>query len=210
MKNFRGCLLTILAVVGGLILLVVLLFVGGGAYGQWRMAQVTQDLASLARELGYTPDTHLHHEVGVRDVNIISGAAYCEAKLYYTTPMHLAEFTDRLNDLKPETKAFRSEIKVFNLPNAIPSLTTQTTDPQLAVSPAEQKSATEYGWMLYSGDYKEEYISFYDTTDLNVVLEDTGLRIVDNIIKLHINAGIFPIWMRCPMTFTDIPLPPFD
>ena len=53
MKSFRSCLIIFLAVVASLILLIVLLFVGGGIYGQWRMAQVTQDLASLAYNLSF-------------------------------------------------------------------------------------------------------------------------------------------------------------
>lgn len=54
MKTFRSCLFMTVAAVGGPILLVVLLFVGGEYYGRWRTAQVTQGLASLAREFGYT------------------------------------------------------------------------------------------------------------------------------------------------------------
>lgn len=210
MKSFRSCLIISLAVIGGLILLVVLLFVGGRFYGQWRMAQVTQDLASLAHELGYTPDAHLQHKIGIRDTNLVTGSSYCEAKLYYTTTISLVEFTERLNRLKPETKEFRSEIKIFNLSNAIPSLTIHITAPQLVTSPTEQKFAIEYGWMLYSSNYKEEYISFYDTTDLNVIIEDSGRQIMGNVIELHINAGIFPIWMWCPHISSEKPEPPFD
>jgi hypothetical protein len=55
MKSFRSCLIIFLAVVASLILLVVLLFVGGRTYGQWRMAQVTQDLASWPETLGTRP-----------------------------------------------------------------------------------------------------------------------------------------------------------
>lgn len=70
MKTFRSCLFMTVAAVGGPILLVVLLFVGGDFYGRWRTAQVTQGLASLARELGYTADDHLHHEIVMMNLRL--------------------------------------------------------------------------------------------------------------------------------------------
>ena len=48
----------------------LVLFVLGNVYAQLRMAQVTWELVALARELGYTSDTHLHHEMKMRDTNI--------------------------------------------------------------------------------------------------------------------------------------------
>lgn len=88
---------------GGSILLVVLLFVSGDLYRRWRTAQVTQGLASLAREYGYTADDHLHHETVKRDVNLVSGGGICYAKPSFTTSMSVGEFTDRLNQVRPET-----------------------------------------------------------------------------------------------------------
>jgi hypothetical protein len=84
MKSF----LTWLGIPISLILLVVLLFVGGRFYGQWRMAQVTQDLASLARELGYTPGSHMYHKIVKRDVNLVTGSGYCGVVLIFSTSMN--------------------------------------------------------------------------------------------------------------------------
>lgn len=47
----------------------LVLFVLGNVYAQLRMAQVTWELVTLARELGYTSDTHLHHEMKMRDTD---------------------------------------------------------------------------------------------------------------------------------------------
>ena len=88
--KFLRVSLTILA---GLILLVVLLLIGGRVYGQWRMNQVTQDLASLARELGYTPDAHLHHEITVRDVSLVTGSAYCSISWKWWRFSHLGDLS---------------------------------------------------------------------------------------------------------------------
>ena len=83
--------------------ILLVLFVLGNVYAQLRMAQVTWELVALARELGYTSDTHLHHEMKMRDTNIVSGSSYCIAKLYYTTSMSAAEFAERLGQVLPET-----------------------------------------------------------------------------------------------------------
>ena len=209
MKSFRSCLIIFLAVVASLILLVVLLFVGGRTYGQWRMAQVTQDLASLARDLGYTPDTHLHHRIAVRDVSIITGSAYCEAKLYYTTPMSPAEFTERVNQSEPEAKEKRREDLVFNLSGVIPSLTVRGGDPQAATPTSQSEPMMIYLWTLRDRSYKT-YLSFYDATNLSATMEHEGQQIKGNIIELSMEGGLFPIWVDCPGTFRDAPDAPFD
>ena len=109
MKSFLTCL----AIPVGLPILIVLLFVGGRFYGQWRMAQMAEDLASLARELGYTPDDHLRHEIAQWDPNLVTGSAHCGVYLYFTTPMSVAKFTDRLNQVWPET----TDRRFADLPN---------------------------------------------------------------------------------------------
>jgi hypothetical protein len=189
--------------------ILLLIFVSGNIYAQWRMAQVTQDLASLARELGYTPDAHLHHEITVRDVSIIMGSAYCVAKLYYTTPMDLAEFTERLNQLKPETKEIRLQNMIFELSGLIPGLKVYAAD-FLPPTPASQREPPMmYRWIVHDRNHKTN-VMFYDTTNLNVQVHYGGRRIEGNIAQVYANGGVFPIWMNCPATSSDTPAPPFD
>ncbi len=201
-------LLTCLAIPVGLISLIVLLFVGGRFYGQWRMAQVTQDLASLARELSYTPDAHLHHEITARDVNIVSGAAFCEANLYYVTSLTLAEFTGRLNGLEPETKDLRRDDLLFDLSGVIPGLRVHDADSQTATSTSQNDPMMLYRWTLLDSSHKA-YITFYDTTNLHAMMEHEGQEVRGNIIRLSMEGGIFQMWIGCPAKFSDAPDAPF-
>jgi hypothetical protein len=208
MKPFLTCLIIFLVVVGGLILLVVVLFVGGGAYGTSRMEQATQDLASLARKLGYMPDAHVYHEITGSTTNLVTGSAYCVAFLYYTTPMNLSEFTKQLNQLEPETKEMRLENKTFELSRVIPSLTMDTTDDR-AITPSSQRHPVFIYTWLPNRRFKTS-VSFYDTTNLNAKMEDDGRQVEGNVVKLRVEGGLFPIWMLCPATFNDTPASPFD
>ena len=201
----RSCL-GWLAWVFGVLLLIFMLSNG---YAQWRMAQVTQDLAAFARELGYTPGTHLHHEITVRDVSIVTGSAYCEARLYFTTPMSPAEFTARLSQAEPEAKEKRLEDRVFNLSGVIPGLTVRPTAPQATPPTSQREPMMIYWWLLRDRSYKT-YVSFYDTTTLRATMEHEGQQVKDSIIELGIEGGIFPIWVNCPGTFSDTPAAPFD
>lgn len=209
MKPFLTCLIIFLVVVGGLILLVVVLFVGGGAYGTSRMEQATQDLASLARELGYTPDAHVYHEITGSTTNLVTGSAYCVAYLYYTTPMNLSEFTKRLNQLEPETKEMILQDRVFNLSRVIPSLTMHATESQATTPSLQRDPVLIYTWLPNSRRFKTS-VSFYDTTNLNATMEDDGRRVEGNVVELRVEGGLFPIWMLCPATFNDTPASPFD
>jgi hypothetical protein len=205
MKSFRSCLLISLSVVGGLILLVVLLFVGGRVYGQWRMAQVTQELDALARDLGYTPGAHLHHRIAVRDVNIISGSAYCEVKLYYTTSMNAAEFTERLNQLLPETESTgRVEGNNTNLYTLL-DLTMNGIETWKWQNLSAREPMSVYHWPL-----SDRNAELYETMYLSGAVEYKGNRIKGNVVRLFTNGGVFPIWMQCPATFNDTPDVPFD
>lgn len=209
MKPFLTCLIIFLVVVGGTILLVVVLFAGGGAYGTSRMEQATQDLASFAKELGYMPDAHLYHEITGSTTNLVTGSAYCVAILYYTTPMNLGEFTERLNQLESETKEMRLQDRVFDLSRVIPGLTVDATDTRASIPSLQRYPVPIYTWLPNSRRFKTS-VSFYDTTNLNATMEDDGRRVEGNVVKLRVDGGLFPIWMLCPATFNDTPAQPFD
>jgi hypothetical protein len=201
----RSCLGWFVWVFGVLLLI----FVSGNVYAQVRMAQVTRDLASLARELGYTPDTYLHYEITVRDVSIITGSAYCVAKLYYATPMDLVEFTERLNQLEPETKEIRLQNMIFDLSGLIPGLKVYATD-FLPTTPASQREPPMmYRWIVHDRSHKTNVV-FYDTTNLNVQMQYGGRRVEGNIAQIYTEGGAFPIWMNCRTTSSDTSAPPFD
>ena len=188
--------------------ILLLIFALGNVYAQVRMAQVTQDLASLARELGYTPDAHLHHRITVRDVSIITGSAYCVAKLYYSTPMKLTEFTERLNQLEPETKELRLQNMILGLSGLVPSLTVHGTNSQTSPPTSRREPPMMYRWPLDKG--YEINIEFYDTTNFNTAVKHEGKQVKGNIVQIYAEGGIFPIWVHCPATFSDAPAPPFN
>jgi hypothetical protein len=181
----------------------LLIFVLGNVYAQWRMAQATQDLASLARELGYTPDAHLHHRIAVRDVSIITGSAYCEAKLYYTTSMSAAKFTAQLNQMLPETKGIgwmeESNTTLYTLLN----LTVDGMETWGGQNFSRQEPMKLYYWPLSESDTGP--IRLYETMELKTTVEYKGTQIRGNTIKLYANGGVFPVWMNCPATLSDAP-----
>jgi hypothetical protein len=190
--------------------ILLLIFVSGNIYAQWRMAQVTQDLASLAKELGYTPDAHLHHEITVRDVSIITGSAYCEATLIYATPMEVTEFKERLGQILPETRGAGWKQTSYYSLYIIPNLTINGVDIQetdmLPIS--EQEPVTEYGW--YFSNSNVTSIQLYGTKGIRSELKYKDRRVLDNVVRLHGSGGIFPIWIACPATFSDEPDSLFD
>lgn len=202
----RSCLGWLAWVFGILLAFLVL----SNVYAQVRMAQVTRDLASLARELGYTPDAHLHHRIGVRDVSIITGSAYCDAILIYTTPMEISEFKERLGQILAETRGAGWEQTSYYSLYIIPKLTINGVDIQetdmLPIS--EQEPVTEFGW--YFSDRNVTSIRLYGTKGLKSELKYKDRLIGDNIVRLHGSGGIFPIWIACPATFSDEPEYPFD
>lgn len=80
-----------------------LLIAFGSAYGRWQMDQVDQGLFQLAAQLGYTAERFIRHQVRSRDVNIVTGSAYCTSELYFLTPMRVDEFRRRLDEVVPQT-----------------------------------------------------------------------------------------------------------
>ncbi len=99
MQRYRSCL----AALVGCLLLVLLIGFGGSAYGRLRMAQVNYELFALAEQLDYTPDALLQHRVKSRDHNIVfPGNAYCDAHLYFTTPLDPVSFAEKLHLARPE------------------------------------------------------------------------------------------------------------
>jgi hypothetical protein len=188
--------------------ILLLIFALGNVYAQVRMAQVTQDIASLARNLGYTPEEHLYHETGIRDTNLITGSSYCVFKFYYTTPMSVAEFTDRLNQVLPETQdIWRVEENNTTL-YTILDLTVNGIETWRGQNFLNREPITLYYWPLSKRN--AESIDLYETADLKSTIEYKGNRIKGNTVKLYANAGIFPIWMWCPYTSSDAPEIPFD
>lgn len=209
MKTFRTCLIIFLAVVASLILLIVLLFVGGGIYGQWRMAQVTQDLASLARELGYTPDAHLYHKIAKRDVNLVTGSGYCSVVLIFSTSMDSTEFIERLNQVAPETKKIGMQAERSNNLYSLPGLAIDGIDTRNLRNLSRLKPVTEYDRFLSSKKDSPSLI-LYETMNSGARIEHEGRQVEGNIIRLSVDGGSFPIWVNCPVTFSNVTEAPFD
>jgi hypothetical protein len=201
-------LLTCLAIPVGLISLIVLLFVGGRFYGQWRMAQMAEDLASLARELGYTPDDHLRHEIAQWDPNLVTGSAHCGVYLYFTTPLSVAKFTERLNQVWPETK----DTKLADIPDTamytILDLTVNGVGTWKPQNASYMKRVNSYFWPPINKGGK--FVRLYETMSLDATIGYKGRQVEGNIVDLHEGAGVFPFWMYCPVTFSDEPEAPFD
>lgn len=204
MKPFLTCL----AIPISLILLVVLLFVGGRIYGQWRMAQMAEDLASLARELGYTPDDHLRHEIAQWDPNLVTGSAHCGVYLYFTTPMSVSKFTERLNQVWPETK----DRRFADLPNTalytILDLTVNGVEVWKPQYVSFRKRMDSYFWPPINKGGRR--IQLDETMGLGVTIGYKGRRIEGNIVEVYEDAGVFPFWMYCPAASSDAPESPLD
>lgn len=205
MKSFLTCL----AIPISLILLVVLLVVGSTVYGQWHMAQVTQDLASLARELGYTPGSHMYHKIVKRDVNLVTGSGYCGVVLIFSTSMNSTEFIGRLNQVAPETKKVGMQAERSSNLYSLPGLTIDGIETRNLRNLSRLKPVTEYHRFLSSKKDSPSLI-LYETMNSGVRVEHEGRRIEGNIIRLSVDGGSFPIWVNCPATFSGTPEAPFD
>ena len=182
--------------------ILLLIFVLGNIYAQVRMAQVTWEMVSLARELGYTSGTHLHHEMKMRDTNIVSGSSYCVAKLYYITSMSVAEFTERLNWVLPETKGTRRVEENNTTLYTILELKVNGMETWGGQNFSARVPMSMYHWPLFDSDI--EPIFFYDTVDLPAIMEYKGNRLKGNIVEMYTNGGLFPIWTPCLYVSSDV------
>ena len=201
-------LLTCLAIPVGLISLIVLLFVGGRFYGQWRMAQMAEDLASLARELGYTPDDHLRHEIAQWDPNLVTGSAHCGVYLYFTTPMSVAKFTERLNQVRPETKDTRLSAPPGAALFSILDLTINGIETRKPQYVSYRRRVNMYFWSPTNDE--EISVRLYETKSLDATIGYKGQHVEGNIVNLNEEAGGFPFWIYCPAASSDVPESPFD
>ena len=205
MKSFLTCL----AIPVGLIILIVLLFVGGRFYGQWRMEQMAQDLASLARELGYTPDDHLYHKITKRDVSLVTGSGYCSVVLIFSTSMGSTEFIGRLNQVDPETKKVGMQAEQSINLYSLPGLAINGIETKNLRNLSRLKPVTEY-YRFLSSKKDNPSLILYETMNSGARVEHEGRRVEGNIIRLSVDGGSFPIWTECPSTFNGLPKAPFD
>ncbi len=186
-------------IVAGLVLLVVLLFVGGSAYGRWRMDQVDQGLFQLAAQLGYTPERFIRHQVKSRDVNIVTGSAYRTSELYFLTPMSVDEFGHRLNEVVPETTG-QMYVALPN-PNTHLYSSLHLTANGVDVSRLEnwdlQTPMSSYHWSQHKKEHNL-YIDFYATMNISPTLAYGERPIAENLVRLYQEGGVFPIWVTSP------------
>jgi hypothetical protein len=185
----------------GIPLLCIGVFVFGAYYGQWRMAEVNHELFALAEQLEYTPDALLQHRVKSRDHNIVfPGNAYCDAHLYFTTPLDPVSFTQKLNQAEPKTIGKGTE-EYSNQLLSILSFNISETEAGLVQEDPRRAYMTSYYWHIssnYSGS-----IRLYKTSTINIGLEYKGRHIQDNIVGIYRSGGAFPIWMNCPTKTTE-------
>lgn len=197
MQRYRSCLVVLL----GAVLLVLLVVFGGWVYGQWRMAQVNHEVFALAEQLGYTPDALLQHRVKTRDVNLFfPWNAYCDAHLYFTTPLDRVSFAQKLNQAESETIGKGTEEYSSQLLSILSFTISETDAGQVQEDPG-RAYMTSYYWHL-SGSYSGS-IRLYETSTMNIGLEYNGRHIQDNIVGLYRSGGAFPIWMNCPTETTE-------
>ncbi len=193
-------------VVAGLVLFVVLLFVGGSAYGRWHMDRVDQGLFQLAAQLGYTPERFIRHQVKSRDVNIVTGSAYCASELYFLTPMRVDEFGRRLDEVVPEP--------TVQLYVALPDPNTHLySSLHLTANGVDLSRLENWGLQTPMSSYhgsqlKTEHnlnINFYVTKNISPTLAYGDQPIAGNLVRLYQEGGVFPIWVTCPGRTTDTP-----
>lgn len=187
----------------GTVLLVLLLVFGGRAYVQWRMEQVSGELLTLAKQLSFTQDSMLAYEVRTRDFNIVfPWNSYCEAVLYYTTSMTAEAFGQRLRQVSPELAANKWIEEDSDQLYTIIDLTVGTTDASKAHEDYKRRLMTSHYWFMRNESSRS--VSLYETANVDVSLEYKGRRIQDNIVRLYVVGGSFPIWMNCPVKTLDL------
>jgi len=182
MKPFRSCMV----VLSVTFLLVLLLFFGSATYAHLRMWYVNNQLFQVAEQLGYTPDALLQHEMDSHDFDFV-GNTICDANLYFTTTLSLAEFRKGVEQVLPETSG-----QGWSVPVYLPSLRGLRFN-------AEE--VTSYLWL--SRDSKADIsLTFNDLANISAPVDYKGLPVTGNIVKLHKSGGAVQTW-ACPRKVTE-------
>ena len=197
MKRYRSCFVVLL----GCILLVLLVVFGGRAYGHLRMALVNHELFALAEQLGYTPDALLRHRVKMRDFNLFfPWDAYCDAHLYFTTPLEPVSFAQKLHLARPELTGPGKHHYYDQLYSYFP-IAVSDADAQQVQEDFRRGYMNSYDWWL-SGE-NQGNVTLFETSNMSVTLQYNGRDIQDNIVEIYRSGGAFPIWMNCPIKTTE-------
>lgn len=176
-------------------------FAVGAVYGHLRMYLVNRDVFALAEQLGYTPDALLVHRVYDRDFNLFPPwDTYCEAKLFYTTPLDAGTFRQKVNQALPQMR----DTGPKSYENALFfDLGITASDPSgETIKHGLEPFMARYYWSLPDRDLGS--ISLLETANMNVNLEYNGHRIQDNIVEIYESGGTFPIWVDCPRKTSEL------
>ncbi len=185
----------------GIPLLCIAIFVFGAYYGQWRMAQVNYELFALAEQLEYTPDALLQHRVKARDFNMFfPWGAYCDAHLYFTTPLDPASFAEKLHLAKPELTGSGTHYYHDHLYSYFP-IAVSAADAQQVQEDFRRGYMNSYRWGMLGENPGS--VTLFETSNMSVTLQYNGRDIQDNIVEIYRSGGDFPIWMDCPVKITE-------
>jgi len=187
-----------LGILLGIPLLCIGTLVFGHYYGLWRMDQVQRELFTLAEQLGYTPDALLQYRVQSRDFNIVfPWDTYCEAELFYTTPMDATEFAQQLRQVAPAMASNGRTVESSDV--LYSSLKVILGEPLTRAAQANKRRMfmTHHYWSPPYDSSKS--IELYETANMSVTLEYNGQDIHDNIVELYKLGGSFPIWVESPV-----------
>ena len=183
-------------------------FALGAVYGHLRMYLINHDVFALAEQLGYTPDALLIHRVYDRDFSpFFPWDTYCEAKLFYTTPLSTTAFTQKVNQAIPEKNDARQRIFSGRLFQQIDVTVSDSNAEPLqegSVVPREQYIVAYY-WPATDGNSAE--VRLYETANISPTLNYKGNKIQDNVVEIYLSGGTFPIWMDCPRKTTELAPP---
>ena len=178
----------------GILLAFILL---SNVYAQVRLAIARTQAEALARELGYTQDDLLLFRTDINNVNIVTGSAYCDAELYFVTPLGFDEFEAKLMQARPGTRVNpgASTVRYWAyLPVDTYDVNGNKVEDEESLPPV-----LEMTWFVKDELYSPTVgtAELYQTEEIPLTLKYGERPIVDNIALIKWYAGRYPIWVVC-------------
>lgn len=193
-----------LRILVGLILLFALSVPLSQAFMRWHMERIAQELTDLAVQLGYKPEDLLLRSFSSRDTSIVLPLnEYCDAKMYFATPLTVEQFVARVHEVVPATIGQYPGPEQSTLLYTVLPLAATSATPSSAERVAKRVTMDFYEWNINIDSGSNPIsISFYDLENTPASFEYRRQPFKKNVVRLYKNGGNWPLWFHCPTEIT--------
>lgn len=187
-QNSRSCLSTTFGWVGfGL----VIIFLISNLYSVVRMELANRQLFTLARYLGYTPESQLVAGLWSRDPSLVTTSATRVIELYYATPMSKNEFEKTLLTLEPSALLRSGDFQYIGWQRFINFLSNRSDS---STEASEQVTSEDvHAWRVVTG-FKVT-VELYEVPKTMKLPDYQSRQLTGNLVKMQVDGGTFPAWM---------------